>query len=139
MNLRMVLCITALTLMGCFCLPSWATTLFMTAPEIEAPAADPVRGAEIFRKGVNESPPCISCHQVTNTSFGFSLGPSLIGVRNRAATRLKGISAEDYLADSILHPAHYIVPGYRNIMYPKFADHFTAQDVDDLVAYLMTL
>jgi mono/diheme cytochrome c family protein len=139
MKLRMVLCIAALTLMGCFCLPSWAATLLMTPPEIDPPPADPARGQEIFTKGLNGSPPCISCHQVIGTSFGFALGPSLIGIHSRAATRIEGMSAEAYITNSILHPADFVVPGYRNIMYPKFANHFSDQDMADLVAYLMTL
>jgi mono/diheme cytochrome c family protein len=135
MNLRMVLFI-ALTLIGIFCLPSCTPA----TPEATAiPVVDLVRGEEIFRKGVNESPPCISCHQVTTSSFGFALGPSLIGVGNRAATRISGMSAEEYLTDSILNPGSFLVPVYRNIMYPKFADHFSEQDVADLIAYLMTL
>lgn len=139
MNLRMVLCMAALTLMGCLCLPSWAMTLLPTAPEPAIPAADPARGEVIFTRGVNGSPPCASCHQVTGTNFGFALGPSLIGIRNRAAARIPGMSAEDYLMDSILHPEDYLVSGYRNIMYPKFADHFSEQDIADLIAYLMML
>jgi mono/diheme cytochrome c family protein len=140
MNLRMVLFTAALTLIGMICLPSCSPTPPATPTATATPAADPVRGEEIFTKGVNESPPCISCHQVSdNSSFGFALGPNLIGIGNRASTRITDMSAEDYLANSILEPAAFIVPGYRNIMYPKFADHFSEQDVADLIAYMMTL
>ena len=139
MNLRMVLFTAALTLIGVICLPSCTPIPPASPTATAAPAADPARGEEIFTKGVNQSPPCISCHQLNNSGFGFSLGPSLIGIHTRAAARITDMSAEDYLTDSILHPADFIVPGYRNIMYPKFADHFSEQDMADLIAYLMTL
>jgi mono/diheme cytochrome c family protein len=141
MKLRIVLFITALTLLGCAGLPLWVMTLQME-PEaaVEAPPPpDTERGREIFAKGVNGSPPCVACHQVVSSDIGFALGPSLQGLRNRAGKRIPNMSAEAYLTDSILHPDDFIVPGYRNIMYPKFADHFSEQDIADLVAYLMTL
>lgn len=141
MKLRIVLFIAALTLIGCAGLPLWAITLQMEpAVEIEAPPPpDAARGQEIFAKGVNGSPSCVGCHHLVSSEIGFALGPSLQGLRNRAGTRIPNMSAEAYLIDSILHPEDFIVPGYRNIMYPKFADHFSEQDVADLVAYLMTL
>lgn len=139
MNLRMVLFVAALTLLGLICLPSCSPTPPATPTATVTPAADPVRGEEIFVKGINSSPPCITCHQANGAAVGLALGPSLIGIRNRAAARVAGMDAATYLTNSILHPADFIVPGYRDIMYPQFDDHFTEQDVADLIAYLMTL
>jgi mono/diheme cytochrome c family protein len=129
--------VAGLALMGCFGLAKW-TVMMSSQPEAALSTGDAARGEEIFRHGVNESPPCIGCHQVSNGGFGFALGPNLSGIATRAGKRVTGMSAEAYLEDSILHPSDFVVPGYRDIMYPQFADHFSDQDVADLVAYLMT-
>jgi cytochrome c2 len=102
-------------------------------------SGDALRGEMIFDVGVNDSPPCLACHRVTENGFAFSLGPNLVGIAQRAATRIEGITAQVYLQESILDPDSFVVPGYRDIMYPSFADHFSDQDLADLVAYLMTL
>lgn len=100
---------------------------------------DPARGNDIFHHGVHDSPPCSTCHLTAEGMTGFSLGPNLAGVYERAASREDGVSAHDYIHESILDPHAYIVPGYRDIMYPDFAAHFDEQDLDDLIAYLMSL
>jgi len=100
---------------------------------------DPARGEDIFHHGVNDAPPCSTCHLTAQGMTGFSLGPNLAGVGARAATREAGLSARDYLRQSILDPYAFLVPGYRNIMYPDFAAHFDEQDLADLIAYLLSL
>jgi cytochrome c2 len=107
---------------------------------IPTPAAgDPARGQIIFTQGTNGSPPCSTCHHVASGQTGFSLGPNLAGVAERAASRIEGLSAEEYLRQSIRDPHSYVVSGYRDIMYPNFAQHFNEQDIADLLAYLRTL
>lgn len=104
-----------------------------------ASAGDPERGRVIFSAGQEQAPPCSGCHATTNAGRGFALGPSLWGVADRAGTRKEGMSAEAYLTESILQPRVYVVPGFRDMMYPNFADVLSATDVADIVAYLMTL
>lgn len=98
---------------------------------------DAERGREIFTHGVNGSPPCLSCHGLTGGAF--SLGPIMSGVAQRAAGRIPDLMADDYLRQSILDPAAFIVPGYRDIMYARYADHFGDQEIADLLAYLHSL
>ena len=69
----------------------------------------------------------------------FDVGPNLANVNERAGSRVEGMGAEDYLRDSILHPGVFITPGYRGAMYAFYADALSDQDVNDLIAYLMTL
>jgi NitT/TauT family transport system substrate-binding protein len=78
---------------------------------------------------------CVACHAVD--SDAVLVGPSLKGVGERAATRVEGLSAEDYLHQSIAEPGAYVVEGFQPIM-PEF-DTLSAGDLNDLVAYLMTL
>lgn len=126
----------ALVLNGC--IGSFLTVLLPTPPDTTL-VGDAEHGAEIFSHGKDGSPPCTTCHFVTAGQTGFSLGPNLAGIGERAATRIEGVSAEEYIHESILDPGSYIVSGYRDIMYPNFAQHFNEQDVQDLTAYLTTL
>lgn len=103
------------------------------------PEGDAERGAELFARGANNAPPCSTCHQTVENAFGFALGPNLAGIGERAPERVEELAPEAYIAESILEPHAYVVPGYRDIMYPSFAEHYDDQDIADLVAYLMTL
>jgi hypothetical protein len=68
------------------------------------------------------------------------VGPSLAGVPERAATRVRGVSAEDYLRRSILEPDTYVVEGYRpGLMLSVYADELDEGQIEALVAYLLTL
>jgi cytochrome c2 len=98
---------------------------------------DAVRGEDIFRHGKGSAPPCMTCHALS--PGGFSLGPVMKGISARAGQRTAGLDANAYLRQSILDPKAFIVPGYRDIMFPGYADRFTEQDVADLIAYLLTL
>lgn len=121
-----------------------AFTLMMSgcvgSPPISAPiAGDEERGAQLFAQGRDEVPPCLTCHQVVSGPVGFSIGPNLDGIGERAGTHVDGLMEEAYLRQSILEPGRYIVSGYRDIMYPDYRAHLTEQNIQDLIAYLLTL
>jgi cytochrome c2 len=97
------------------------------------------RGAALFVTGQNGAPPCSTCHQVAVGQTGFSLAPNLAGIAARAETRIEGLSAEEYIHQSIVDPHHYIVPDYRDIMYGEYGTKLSEQDQLDIIAYLMTL
>ena len=68
------------------------------------------------------------------------VGPSLLGLSDMAASRVTGLSAEEYVRQSILHPNDFIVPGYiAGVMYQGFANQLQSSDVDALVAYVLSL
>ena len=68
-------------------------------------------GEEIFKtKGT-----CEICHKIGQKG---TRAPDLAGVGGRAATRKPGMSAKQYIIESLLDPGAYIVEGYPNIM-PK--------------------
>jgi mono/diheme cytochrome c family protein len=100
---------------------------------------DAVRGEEIFRVGVNNAPPCLTCHRTAVNSSGLGLGPNLDGIAERAAGRIEGMIAEDYLRDSILDPEDFEISGFIVSMYPDYGTDLSAQDLADLIAFLMTL
>lgn len=95
---------------------------------------DPGRGKVIF----TTTGGCTACHDVTS---GTTLvGPSLKGIASRAASRKPGMSADDYLHESILSPNAYVVPGFQpGIMLQNLGQVLTPQQISDVIAYLMTL
>lgn len=110
-------------------------------------SADPaMRGSSVF----NGPGACTSCHSlVAGTTL---VGPSLAGVATTAADRLReqdyhgaADSPEGYLRESLLEPSRHLVPGPRysvagrSLMPDTYAQMLTAEQIDDLVAYLATL
>jgi cytochrome c2 len=107
------------------------------AAETELPG-DPDVGAELFNTFQPESGiACSTCHGTTTDER--TVGPGLHTVGERAENRDEDLSAEEYLRESILDPGAYVVPGYIDMMPKNFEEAFTEEEVDDLVAYLMTL
>jgi cytochrome c553 len=100
---------------------------------------DVVRGAQLFVQGQAEMPACSTCHRIISGQSAFSIGPNLAGIGERAENRLEGLTANEYLLQSIVEPRGYVVNGYRDIMYSEYKTHLSNQDILDLVAYLRSL
>lgn len=99
----------------------------------EPRATDPIaRGRQVFQQKS-----CASCHRIGSSGGGS--GPDLTQVGAIAETRKPGLSAADYVSESIRDPGAYIVPGFPDTM-PRGLDRgLTQEDFDDLVEYLLTL
>lgn len=102
----------------------------------DLPAGNAESGARLFSQSINGAPACSSCHTLDGTSL---TGPSLQGYAERAATRVSGISAEEYTYTSIVQPPAHIVSGFGNLMYNQYGQRLSAQQLADLIAYLLTL
>ena len=100
------------------------------------PEGDAERGETLFHESVDGTASCVSCHLTTDETL---IGPGLAGIAERAASRVDGLSAVDYIVDSIVHPANFIVSGYSNLMYAGYGRKLSEQDIADLLAYLLTL
>lgn len=88
---------------------------------------DAANGKTIFAQA------CANCHGPED-----SLGPALTGMGARAATRVEGLTAEEYLYDAIVNPADNMVDGFANIMPPGYGDTYTDQELHDIIAYILT-
>ena len=86
---------------------------------------------------------CIACHG--SPGAGDVVGPDLAGVATAAAQRDPALTAEEYLRQSITDPDGIIAPLCRDndcppgIMPHSFGDSLTQAELDDLVAYLLSL
>jgi len=68
------------------------------------------------------------------------VGPSFAGVATRAVDRIPEMSVEEYLRQSILEPEAYVVEGFPSgLMVPNLGETLTEAQIDDLVAFLLTL
>ncbi len=108
-------------------------------PAVEQVAGDAVRGEELFKNGRSDAPACSTCHQTQSGTGVVVLGPNLNGIADRAGERIEGLEAVAYIYQSIVHPSEFLVQGYRNLMYSRYGEQLSPQDVADLVAYLLTL
>ncbi|NNC92059.1 MAG: 4Fe-4S dicluster domain-containing protein, partial [Acidimicrobiia bacterium] len=81
---------------------------------------------------------CRICHSLDP---GRDLvGPSLAGVGSRAAITVDGLSAEEYLRQSIVDPDAYVVPGYpAGQMLAGLDEALSPADLDSLIAFMLTL
>jgi len=80
---------------------------------------------------------CATCHALVPDTI--IIGPSLYGIATRAETRVSGQTAEEYIQYSVLRPGDYVVEGFNNVMITNLAKELTSEDLNALVAFLMTL
>lgn len=81
---------------------------------------------------------CASCHSVlVDDKTRILTAPSLADVKLRAAKKVAGLNSEQYLRESIEHPAKFIVQGYSPTMPPT--DSLDTKQMQSLIEYLQSL
>jgi nitric oxide reductase subunit C len=103
-----------------------------SAVSTEDPAV--ARGRALFSRAPAV---CSTCHSLERDVV--IIGPSLFGIADRAWYRVPGLSPEEYIRNSILYPSDYLVEGFADVMQKNFGDVLSSQEIDDLIAFLMTL
>ncbi|PJF25522.1 MAG: hypothetical protein CUN53_12355, partial [Phototrophicales bacterium] len=109
-------------------------------------AGNPTNGQAVFQ--AQHSLPdgsawaCQSCHSVDASGLRL-IGPGLWNVANRDYLDEVGETAPEYIRNSILHPQDYIAPSgdaaWALNMPAGWDVVLSEQEVNDLVAYLLTL
>lgn len=80
---------------------------------------------------------CAACHSLSPETT--IVGPPLAGIATTATARVPGQDAETYILTSIMRPDDYLVEGYGNTMPDNFGRRLTGEQIDAVVAYLLTL
>lgn len=96
-------------------------------------------GAKLYEQDIiGTQPGCKTCHSLE--AGKVIVGPSMAGIGTRAGSTVSGMSAEEYLKQSILEPDAHLVEGFPAGTMPKvWGTELTAEQVDQMVAYLLTL
>jgi nitric oxide reductase subunit C len=120
----------------------------VTPPTGSAPSSEPVvLGSQLFKQAPAA---CFACH---STVPGVNLaGPTLAGIGFRADTIITqgdytgaATDGAGYIRESIVSPSAHLVPGAiysaanRSFMPDNFGETLTADQIEQLVAYLLTL
>lgn len=99
------------------------------------------RGQALFVQTITEIGfACASCHYLTEARL---IGPGLGNLTTRIETYDLELTAEEYVLESIIHPQDFIVEGSpeypANVMPMTYSDVFTEEQLDDLIAYILSL
>lgn len=100
---------------------------------------DAEAGQELFNQFVAEvNFACSTCH-LPNSEQQL-IGPGLLNIGTRAADRVEGQTANEYLHTAIVDPSAHVVEGFPDMLMPQtYEEILSAEDIDNLVAYLFTL
>jgi mono/diheme cytochrome c family protein len=109
---------------------------------VELPEGDAANGREVFQLNG-----CAVCHgDPADVNSVATVGPWLANIGNDAATRVEGMSAEQYIYESVLTPTSFIAPecptgpcNDPSVMRQDYPNLMSEQDMADLVQYYMTL
>ena len=106
-----------------------------TTPPPSGNGGDTAEGEALFAGGS-----CASCHTIEGLTSG-SIGPDLTHLGTDAASRKPGMSAEDYITESIRDPEAFVATGVERanpgIMTAAITAGFSDAEVDALVKFLL--
>lgn len=96
-------------------------------------------GEKLFKQTVTGAQAgCATCHSLD--AGVVIVGPSMDGIGSRAGSTISGMSAEDYLKESIIEPDANLVAGFPAGTMPQvWEDELTGEQVDQLVAFMLSL
>lgn len=118
--------------------PNRPPSLSMTAETVPG-NVDAGRAIFTGERKIEGFVPCAYCHYI-EPGRHWLVGPNFHGIAKRAATRVPGMSAAEYLYESVRSPDAHVVKGLPpGTMFHGYDDRLTEEDVEDIVAYLMTL
>ena len=102
-----------------------------------APGAE--LGAALFSSaGFGQNLGCEVCHSLDPGDR--LVGPPLAGIGTVAGDRIPGMTAEQYILESIVDPDAYTLEGYpEGQMLDDYDERLTPAELEAMVAYLMTL
>ncbi len=95
-----------------------------------APSIDIQHGKQVFEEN------CAGCHAI-ELGKAAGLGPSLSDISTEAGQRIEGMTAEQFILQSILYPDAYKMQGAQGAMPAAVGSSLNDSEITDLLAYLM--
>lgn len=106
------------------------------APATPAPTPSAAEEIEEGKAVFTGKGGCMACHTVAGISTS-PVGPELSHIGTVAATRQPGMSAEEYIKESITNPKAFVAEGFQPIM-PE-PTTLSEHDLEHLIAFLLSL
>ncbi len=103
------------------------------------PIGDADRGESLFEGRFG----CIACHGDLESPGSNNVGPHLAGIGTVGGTRVEGLSAVQYIYDSVRNPGLFIAPECKHgpctepTAMPEYASLMNLQHFADIVTYLL--
>lgn len=134
--------------------PQFETPVARTTGPVAQESAAEQRGRAVF---LSPQSACFACHTIEALGIrGGQRGPDLSSAGRQAEARKRGVSAEDYLRESIVDPWACFTPlpasgliecqaavdpakTYPQLMPPGARERMSAQELGDLIAFLKSL
>lgn len=112
-----------------------------TAPAATTPPTTGNGGGELDGQAIfTGAGGCGACHIVEGISIG-QVGPDLTHIGTDAASRKPGMSAEEYIIESIRMPDAFVPEGVERaipgLMVPALTANLSDADIDALVEFLL--
>ncbi len=103
------------------------------------PASDAANGEVLFNTFQPDAGfACATCHRAD--SEDRLIGPGLLNIGTRAESRVAGQSGLEYIRTSIIDPGAYVVDTFPDGLMPQnWAEIYTEGEINDIIAYLLTL
>ena len=122
---------------------TWQMKNFAIDDPLGGLKGDAVRGKQLSIAADKGS--CLVCHEIPipEESFHGNIGPSLIGIASRLTEgelRLRVVDEKQINPETVM-PGYYRHPRHFNLVAEDYEGKtfLTAQEVEDVVAYLLTL
>lgn len=121
--------------------PEPAPTPATTPTPAPTPTPRPVQGDDAADLVLNAG--CGACHMIGTMGEAHKVGPDLTAIREVAGERVPGLTAVEYLRQSIVEPNAFIVaecpngPCLANIMPRDYGERLTAEQIEAIVNYLL--
>jgi hypothetical protein len=112
-----------------------------TRTSVSTATPRPVAGEDVGTIILNSG--CGSCHVIGDLGEAGKVGPDLSDIGTTASDRVEGLTATEYLRQSILEPNVFIAPDcpngpcLKNIMPSDYAERLSSQQVTLLVEFLL--
>jgi cytochrome c551/c552 len=110
-------------------------------PTVEATREDtPINRGELLFRESRGGFACATCHYTTTSRL---LGPGLADIAERFATYGLEMTVEDYVKVSIISPVAFLAPADPvyppNLMPTNYGELLTEDEINDLIAYILSL